>query len=545
MMFATSYARPPIAAKPSPRSNGVPRIGTEPPPNAKNNQVMTYRSPVGGLKLFDDIAAVQDGGALVLDNWVCNTDTVRPRRGSEQRNTGISGGVNPLDGVVALTTYKSGSLSKLFAIGGTATHGIFDTTFIGAVGAAMVSGLTPVVWSFTQMATSGGVYLAAVGLGNARLLYDGASWATTPAITGISSSALSQVWLHGARMFFVEGNTTNAWYLASDSIGGAATKFPLGGLFRRGGTLIAGGTWTNDAGNSGLRSSCLFISSEGEIVVYEGDDPSSWSSIGTFFVGKPCGINCFLKTGGDVVVMTEDGLFAMSQVVSLDASALVNQSVSKDIRPLWRNAANATDKTRWQITRRDQEGYAVVHIPASAITAAQQFVVNLQTGGWSRWAGWMPTCFSAFNDELVFGTADGRIINGEKSGADLGLPYTSAIVLPFKMMDAHAVIPTLARAVVRSVETFSPKLTALFDYSVRLPSVPSAGISQGGSRWDEGLWDEAIWGGEKTAYQRWQAVSGIGSCVSLCVQYTMGQLQSPDIDFIRADLVMEAGEVVA
>lgn len=47
---------------------------------------------------------------------------------------------------------------------------------------------------------------------------------------------LNYVWVYKNRLFFVEKDSLNAWYLPVDSIGGAAEKFPLGGVFTRGGS---------------------------------------------------------------------------------------------------------------------------------------------------------------------------------------------------------------------------------------------------------------------------------------------------------------------
>lgn len=507
---------------------------TRPVARRKTAMPMRFASPVRGLDLFSDVAQVEQGFALILENAVCGSDTVRPRGGSVIRNTGLPGEIR------AIMPYRSPSL-KLFAIANNgAADNLYDVTIGGAVGAAMITGLAPAIWSFTQFGSSGASFLVAVAAGNTRRLWDGSAWSTAPAITGVTVTNLSQVWQHGNRLWFVEQNSLNAWYLAVDAIGGAAIKFPL--VFQRGGSIVAGATWTTDASSTGQSAACLFMSSEGEIAVYEGLDPLTWSILGTYFVGKPCGINCFLKTGGDVVVMTEDGMFAMSQVVSLDTAALVNQSVSKNIRPLWRAASTATDKTKWQITRRDNAGYAVVSTPATMFAQAAQFVINLQTGAWSTWRGWMTTVFSSFGDEIVFGSIDGKIYNADTGGKDTDGIYSMTILPPYQSASSRTVTPTLARAIVRSVENFEPQLTAIFDYSMRAPVAPSSGIFVTQSTWDIAEWDTSEWDGEKEIHDQWQAVYGIGEALSICLQYTFDQIETPDIDIIRIDASYQQGD---
>ncbi len=498
----------------------------------------SFRAPVLGLMLFDDLAAVPDGGALVLDNWFPQKNTARPRGGSEERNTGLGSAVR------AIGSYEVSSAVKAFAF--TEDGDVFDVSSPGSAGAALVTSLVDTTWSFARFTTGAGTpYLVATGFGNDRLLYDGSTWATTPAITGVTPSDLSQSWQHASRMFFVEKGTTNAWYLSVDSVGGAVTKFPLGGIFPRGGSLLAGGTWTTDAGNSGLKSTCIFLSNEGDVAAYEGADPTSWSLTGVYEVAKPCGINCFMKAGGDLAIMTEDGLIAMSQIVSLDRAALANESVSKNILPMWRASVAGSDTSLWQITRRDSAGMAIVSTPATSTDPAYQFVANLQTGAWARWYGWDAACFATIGDDLVYGTSDGRIMTGDKTGSDDGGDtYTATWIGPFAITGARLSVGKVSRAVVRSAETFNPRITLKFNYDTNIPTPPQAGVSVGGEVFDTAIYDASIWGRANETRQVWQSSPGTGASFAPCVQYTFGQSETPQIELIRVDVVTEFGEVV-
>lgn len=503
----------------------------------KVSEPKAFIAPIGGLMLFDGLAAVPDGGALVLDNWFPQKNTARVRGGAAERNTGLGSAVR------AIGSYEAGSTRKAFAF---IADRIFDISSPGAVGAALVTGLADSIWSFARFTTGAGTpYLVATGYGNDRLLYDGSSWATTPAITGVTPANLSQSWQHASRMFFVEKGTTNAWHLTVDSVGGAATKFPLGGIFPRGGSLLAGATWTTDAGNSGLKSTCIFLSSEGDVAAYEGADPASWSLTGVYEIAKPCGINCFMKAGGDLAIMTEDGLIAMSQIVSLDRAALANESVSKNILPMWRAGVDASDTALWQITRRDSAGMAVISLPATSTDPAYQFVANLQTGAWARWYGWDAACFATIGDDLVYGTSDGRIMTGDTSGGDDGVPYSATWIGPFATKGARIVVGKLGRAVVRSSDTFAPRVTLKFDYDTNIPTPPNAGVSTAGDLWDSAVWDSAVWGRVNETRQVWQSTPGRGAAYAPCVQYTIGQDETPAIELVRVDVVTEFGEVVA
>jgi hypothetical protein len=474
----------------------------------------------------------------MLENWICMSDVPRVRGGAVSFSTGMTGEI------VAFADYRSGATSKIFAVAGDALQSVYDITAGGAVGAAALSGLVNTIWNSHSFTSSGGTFLFLCGAGNAPRTYNGTAW-ETPAITGFTTTTASMSWSHGNKMFFIEAGTTNAWFLATDAIAGAATKFPLVGEFSRGGTLIAGATWTTDAGDNALTASCVFISSEGEIAIYQGPNPATWTGMGTFFVGKPLGVNCFMKAGGDLVVMTEDGLFALSQIINLDRDALANNSISKNIRPLWRSVALATNTLRWQIIRHDSLGYAVVSMPSTQ-SRQTQFCVNLQTGAWSTFTGWKPTAVISTNDRLYFGTKEGVVFEGDAGGTDNGSPYSAVYVGPFKMGSLSGLFAKMMRAVVVAKETFAPLVSALADYKINIPTKPSAGVSEGIPKWDvDFVWDVSKWAPEAEGRGDWQVVEGNGHALAPCVIYTIGQTHAPDIKLVRTDMMIEAGDIMA
>jgi hypothetical protein len=149
-------------------------------------------------------------------------------------------------------------------------------------------------------ATSGGNFLFAVNGVDSAKTFDGATWAV-PAITVATSANWNYIALHKRRIWAVEKNTMNLWYLAVDSIAGAATQFPVGALFKKGGHVVAIGSWTIDNG-SGVDDLLAIATSAGEIAIYQGTDPASvatWDLVGVYTVGRPVGDKPFLDYGGD------------------------------------------------------------------------------------------------------------------------------------------------------------------------------------------------------------------------------------------------------
>ena len=126
------------------------------------------------------------------------------------------------------------------------------------------------------MTTAGGSFLYLFNGVDKPLMYDGTEWksidaGSTPAITGVDTTRLIDGCVFKGRMYLVERNSMNLWYLPVASIGGAAVDIPMGQIFQRGGHIVTAKTWTIDAGN-GSDDHLVILTSNGEVAVFSGYD---------------------------------------------------------------------------------------------------------------------------------------------------------------------------------------------------------------------------------------------------------------------------------
>jgi hypothetical protein len=199
-------------------------------------------------------------------------------------------------------SYSSGATDKLFAIAGSS---IFDVTNAGTVGAADKTGLGNAKWEYVNVTTPAGGYIYAVNGIDKPLLYNGSTW-TNPAITGVTDTTLNNITTFKNQVWFTQNNSLKAWYLPTLSIAGAAAAIDMSAVAQLGGHLVNVGTWTLDAGY-GVDDNLVFITSNGEVIVYSGTDPSDatkWALVGVWRIGKPVGKRCFLKYGGDMLILS-------------------------------------------------------------------------------------------------------------------------------------------------------------------------------------------------------------------------------------------------
>ncbi len=496
-------------------------------------------SPTQGWYVGDNLSEAPKGSAYILDNAFPQLDYVRMRGGSLAYATGM-----PNATVQTLIPYNGASSSKLFAH---CSGSIYDVSSVGAVGAAVVTGLnTSANLEFVQYTNAGGSWILAVNGVDASQLYNGSAWVTAPAITGLTGGNLAFVWASKNHIYGVQANSLNAWYLPTDSIGGAATSFPLTSIFKYGGYLQCGTSWSISA-SSGLYELCVFVSSEGEVALYDGLSPAdaSWKLLGTYKLSKPLGRRCLLKAGGDVAVMTEDGIVPLSKVMQLDQIALQNVAVTKPIAPAWRNAVLARQGlSGWQIITWPRESMGIVNLPKVNAGDKTQFIANVRTGAWSQYIGWDANCFAVYNNNLYYGSSDGRVMQAETGGQDDGANYTMTVFPSYNDLGTPAITKhvKMVRPRVQSSYPVSLQIRVKTDFDTSKPPQPTASTAAAaGSVWDTALWDAATWPAALTDLSNWTDAEGFGSTVSPVIQLTLSTTATPDVRMTAIEMLYENG----
>lgn len=511
----------------------------------------TFPAPIRGWIANENLALARPGGAFVLENWFPEARTVRARGGSLTKAT-ISTGP-----VTSQWVYVSGGAEKHFAADET---NIFDITSVAdpaVIPAATISGQTSGYYSTAQMSTAGGDYQVVVNGTDDAQLYDGstftalnASTVTPGAFTGVATNLLSFVWNFKSRLFFVEKNTMRAWYLPVDQITGAASSFSLAGVFQKGGNLLFGGRWSLDAGD-GLDDKCVFISSTGEVAVYEGIDPSSasaWAKVGVYQISQPLGTNATMSAGGDFLVATVDGIVPLSQAINKDSDALSLSAITRNIEPEWKKEALTRTTLPWEIIKWSEFNMAVVSLPVTSSSVEPYcFVVNLQTGAWAKYTGWDTRCMTVFDGYGYFGTSDGKVKQMEVTGSDDGTPYVIDYVGLFEDLGLPGAQKTINSARSNVLSDVNPpiKVTVETDYEVSGLTPPPAIPAAQGSIWDTSVWDEAVWdeGANPRVRLRWQGVGKTGFAIAPRLMALAAATTAPSLEIVSLQVLYEAGAV--
>lgn len=466
-------------------------------------------APVGGWNARDAYSDMPIKDAVILQNYFPRTTSVQLRYGHSQHATGMSGQCE------TLMAYAGGSTNRLFA--GTASGNIYNVTSSGAVGAADVTGLTNGRLQYINVATSANNYLMAVNGADKARFYTGSAWAAdgdgSPYnITGVDSATCFQINLFKNRVWLIP-HTLLAWYLPTGAIGGAAASLDLRPFAPHGGYLVAMATWTIDGG-AGVDDFAVFITNKGDVIVYQGTDPASattWALRGVYYIGTPLGDRCFIKYGGDVLIICRDGVFPLSQALqstTVNSKTAITDKIQSAIET---SVTSYGSNYGWQIELFPVEDMLVLNVPVTTGNNQEQYVMNTITGAWGNFTDWNANCWALFNDELYFG---GNTYVGQAwdTNADNGSAISGFILQAFNDYGAPGQRKRCTSMRPLFLTNGSPTIYGgvNWDYNLSNPTSPLSTSATTFALWDTAVWDTGIWAGDLSPSNSNQAVVGSG-----------------------------------
>ncbi len=514
------------------------------PNRSQKVQSVSIPAPIGGLNAKDAIANMPPTDAVELENWFPTPSDCRVRNGSISWVTGIA---DPNWVETLMAYYSPTGAGKLFGI---AEGELYDVTSSGAVGAAIITGMANSRHQHVMFSNAGSNYLYAVNGADNPLLYNGSTWqqvgnATSPiAITGVNPSTFIHVNTYDERLFFIPVNSTGFWYLPVLQVGGAATFFDLGPLMSMGGYLMAMCTWSVDDA-SGLQEYAVFITSQGEVFVYQGNDPSfasSWGLVYKFRMGRPVGRRCFEKVGSDVIIICADGAIPLSTALSGDREQEKNAISYKIVNLINSDISSYNGHFGWQPILYSIGNKLIINVPESEDSVSYQYVMNTVTGAWCKFSGWNAACFEVFNDVLYYGG------NGVVYQADIGLDDAgaaiSATALPaYNYFGSHQQKKfNLVRPIFTTDGVISAAIALCVNFNNNTPILSTPTFSgSAGSPWNISPWNTSPWGGANNIISDWESVQGIGFTASIKLQV---QAMDINVAWNSTDYVFETGGIL-
>jgi hypothetical protein len=348
------------------------------------------------------------------------------------------------------------------------------------------------------------------------------------------------------RLFFVQKNSMTFWYLPVESIAGAALDFPLGAIARSGGFLQAMGTWTLDAGY-GVDDLSAFVTSMGEVIVYKGtnpSDPNAWSEVGVWQMGQTFSRRCFFKFGGDLLLLTQDGLVPMSAALQ---SSRLDPRINLTDKIYFAVSQAATvyyEFFGWQINYFASENMLILNIPVG--TGYEQYVMHTITKSWARFTGINAICWEVSGNNRIFFGSNGFVGEFYTQLSDNGSNIVATAQQAYSYFDSRGQNKrfTLVRPILQTDNGLPTVLCGIstdFDTQPLINQIAFNPSTLDVATWDNALWDDAGWGGNLTTTKFWQGVTGTGFAGSININVAS---QGIDFHWASTDYVMELGGVL-
>jgi hypothetical protein len=479
----------------------------------------TVPAPVKGWDASSALAAMDKLAAVQLKNWFPQPGYVEVRKGYQQHARNI---VSSSTSVETLMPWNGPSSSKMFAAGG---GKIYDVTASGQATEA-VTGLSEDRWQWVNQTTSAGAFLFIVNGTDAPRHYNGTTWAT-PSITGVTASDLIHVNVHKKRLWFVQKDTTKAWYLGTEAIAGAATAFELGSNFNLGGHLVAMATWTLDGG-SGPDDMAVFISSRGQVAIYQGTDPSAastWALIGVFDLSPPIGRRCFVRYGSSPLLVTNSGVLQLSLALKSDRAELTTTAISDKILNAMNTAARSYSANfGWELCVYPKGTRLILNIPTAENATSVQYVMNTLTKAWCEFDGHPANCWLVFNDNLYFGANDGKVYRADQGSADIDTPITAVGQCAYQAFASPGALKrfSMIQPLVTTSGTARPSVGISVDFKETASLSTPSGATASSAMWDSARWDVDQWGGGTVFVNDWTSTPALGRFASVKFQATTG-----------------------
>lgn len=531
----------------------------------KTQVIQSVPAPIGGLNSKDALAAMPPTDAISLVNWIPDTFGIRCRKGYLEWAKNFPGNIaveSIMSWLGPATTIPGGTFLTdptampgfLFAATKTAVYNITSRTNAPAAAIAL-SGADNAGWFITSMLTnSAGSFLLACSEADGYFTFDGTAWLRRVAgagagqISGVDPNNLVHVLVWKRRAFFVERNSTRIWYLPVDAIAGTVAALDVGPLLKSGGSVAYVANWTIDAGE-GIDDILVIVGSNGDVLVYKGTDPTSaatFALVGSWYVGQiPIGRRAYTQYGGDLIIISADGVFPISYVTRGGAAFL--QASSKEytskIRPSIGTDLRSSFTSRgWDMIVHPSERIMVINVPNYGAVTKKQFCMSTTQNSWCTFQDIPIYSLGSSVGYSFGGTPDGRVLllftgffDNVLYGASVGNGIRGVVQPAFSNFDTPVLTKEFVMVRTNLLAAAAPSLQVgiSVNYSITTPiGTPSFAASLN-YLWDVALWDAATWAGELSVYSSWTTVGGVGfSGAASLVSSTVADTVMTSVDYM-------------
>lgn len=386
-------------------------------------------APYGGLNVLAGAGNIELPDALQCTNFIPRVKCIETRKGSIwEYQTGSAGYIK------TIASHSNGTI--VIAYDGV-LRGVNSATWATVATTGVLSAVD--VWQYTQF---GDRLLFVNGIA-APQEWNGSAFAALT-ITGVTATTLVGVQTFKGRTYYWQNRARGFWYAAAGAFQGALTFFNLGQFLDSDGTLLFMVPLTIDGG-SGPDDIAAFVFSNGQVLLYQGDDPgavSAWEQIGRFRIPQPKGHKAWTIIGATTIIGTVSGPVDLQRALQLgpvDLTSTFGQQISGTV-----TITPDIDVTRIELLQAQddrlllQMTYGVD--PISATEQLQEILVmDMDSRRWCLFRGWeqVATSIGLTGGQLLLGDG-GHIYTYAGNGGDqVGNGFSSTVSVHYTCLSAY------------------------------------------------------------------------------------------------------------
>jgi len=465
---------------------------------------------LGGKNSRDNISVMPEYDAIDLINWIPTSRGLRSRAGSEMIQNGFSAAVE------TLIPYQSGATNKMIAASG------------GVMYSALSGTLTTIGTGFSNARWHGdklGVNMMLANGVDAPRNFDGTTLTTISFSGDLSTYGAGKIHSfkkHKNRVYAWDIDYPNFFYGGVNSVAGAFAEFALENVSNTGGNIVEIKTISRDAGN-GMDDYIAFILNTGEVIIYEGSDPSdasAWQLVGKYIAPPIIGLGCAVEFAGDVMMLTQTDLVKLSDIIKYGSEvggfniqpSKLSGDITSDFNIYGSNYG-------WSLEVYPAGGWIIVNVPLATNSEYHQYVIDTTTGAYTEFQGWNAQAFGVLNRKLYFAQGN-EIMRGDVGEDDNGAGIQLLSRQAFNNLGTTRKKKiSNARLYMESVGTLSIDFALGIDFD--FPNPQGTQVSSViGSAWNVAAWGTAEWAGSGARNISF-VTAGIGVFISPQVSMTV------------------------
>jgi hypothetical protein len=498
-------------------------------------------APIKGWNTRDAYEAMDPQDAITLDNWQPDYGGLRLREGAQLYLT-VGDTTKP---VTTLAVWASGGSSNLLGATQDKIWGVDQNSQLG-------SGFTSGWWQTAMFnhrlfwvngsdppQSYNGTALAAAGF-----VKDPTSTYT------LNPNNLIGVQVVHNRLFFWTNFEAGFWYGDVFAITGNLNYFAFEMLVADAAFLVNVQNLTYDGG-VGIQAYTIFTLSTGEVLVYAGtdpSDPSNWALVGIYTTPAPISQRAICRYGGDSYLITSSDYTKLSQLmIALKLGTVPPRS--KAAGACQDAVSQGRGQTGWQAIYWGFGRRLIMNVPLVALDTSgnrtfEQHVYHTGLDAWCRYTSLPSHCWAVWNDNLYFGTHNGKVVQFGVQGGDELVSGTITNIVSFGQQAWNLFgTPTQKRVaairpIMRSAQTVQYQFGLGYDYGPPNMTISAMHVGEP-TPWNTTPWNSVPWERDAETDTIWYVAAGDGTAISVAVQSTT--ISPQPLIWVRTDLRIEPG----